>query len=186
MKRIEIILGGSGGQGLILAGIVLAEAALLAGWRAVQTQSYGPEARGGASRSEVIISDEEIEYPKVEQADILLAMNQESCDKYVSAVKAGGLAIVDSTYVSRLPSAPVRVISLPVTKTVRERLQKPVTANMAALGALVTLLAEIIPPALAEQALAEKVPAGTQEINREAFRLGRELAEGDARSRRSS
>lgn len=175
MKRIEVILSGSGGQGLILAGIVLAEAALLAGWQAVQTQSYGPEARGGASRSEVIISDEEIEYPKVERADVLLAMNQESCDKYVSAVKAGGLVIVDSTYVSRLPATPAKIVSLPVTKTARERLGKTVVANMTALGALVTFLPEI-PPALAVQALAERVPPGTEEINREAFWLGRELA----------
>lgn len=175
MKRIEIILSGSGGQGLILAGIVLAEAALLAGWRAVQTQSYGPEARGGASRSEVIISDEEIEYPKVEQADILLAMNQESCDKYISAVKENGLVIVDSTFISRLPATPARVVSLPVTKTARERLGKTVVANMTALGALVTFLEEI-PPGLAEQVLVTRVPDGTQEINREAFGLGRELA----------
>ncbi len=175
MKRIEVILSGSGGQGLILAGIVLAEAALLAGWRVVQTQSYGPEARGGASRSEVIISDEEIEYPRVERADVLLAMNQESCEKYVSAVKAGGLVIVDSTYVSQLPSASVKIVSLPVTKAVRERLGKPVAANMAALGALIAFLPEI-PPALAVQALAERVPPGTEEINRQAFWLGGELA----------
>lgn len=175
MKRIEVILSGSGGQGLILAGIVLAEAALLAGWRAVQTQSYGPEARGGASKSEVIISDEEIEYPRVERADVLLAMNQESCAKYISAVKESGLVIVDSTYVSRLPATPARIVSLPVTKTARERLRKTAVANMAALGALIAFLKEI-PPSLAVQALTERVPPGTEEINQEAFWLGGELA----------
>jgi len=175
MKRIEVILSGSGGQGLILAGIILADAALLAGWRAVQTQSYGPEARGGASKSEVIISDEEIDFPKVERADVLLAMNQESCAKYISAVKESGLVIVDSTYVARLPATPAKTVSLPLTKVARERLGKTVVANMTALGALVTFLKEI-PSDLAEQALVKRVPAGTQEINREAFWLGRELA----------
>ena len=75
--RKEICLSGSGGQGLILAGIILAEAAgIYDGLEVVQTQSYGPEARGGASRSEVIISEEEIDYPKVIKSDILLALTQ--------------------------------------------------------------------------------------------------------------
>ena len=173
--RKEIILSGSGGQGLILAGIVLAEAALLAGLRAVQTQSYGPEARGGASRSEVIISDEEIDYPKVERADLLLAMNQESCDKFIGAVKETGLAVVDSTYVLKLPAAAVRIVSLPVTQMTKERLGKIIVANMAALGALAHFLEEV-PFKLVEQALVQRVPRGTEEINREAFRLGLELA----------
>lgn len=174
--RKEIILSGSGGQGLILAGIVLAEAALLAGLQAVQTQSYGPEARGGASRSEVIIGDGEIDYPKVERADLLLAMNQEACDKFIGAVKETGLAVVDSTYVSELPAVAFRVVSLPITQATKERLGKAIVANMAALGALVYFLEEV-PLALAEQAIAQRVPRGTEEINRQAFRLGRELAE---------
>lgn len=174
MKRIEIILSGSGGQGLILAGIILAQAALTAGWQVVQTQSYGPEARGGASRSEVIISNEEIAYPRVEQADFLLAMNQEACAKYISAVKKTGLVLVDSTFVTRLPATTTKIISLPITKTVRERLGKTFVANMAALGALVAFLTEIS-PVVVEQALVERVPAGTEEVNREAFRLGIEL-----------
>ena len=80
----QIVLTGTGGQGLILAGIILAEAAVLDGKQAIQTQSYGPEARGGASRAEVIISDEAIDYPKVQKADTLLAMSQEAFDKYGS------------------------------------------------------------------------------------------------------
>ncbi len=175
MKRIEVVLSGSGGQGLILAGIVLAEAALAAGWRAVQTQSYGPEARGGASKSEVILSDVEIDYPKVERADVLLAMNQESCDKYIAGVKENGLVIIDRTFVSGLPASPARIISLPITKTVKERLGKVIVANMAALGVLVAHLPEI-PPDIAERALLKRVPPGTDLINRDAFRIGMELA----------
>ena len=78
----QIVLTGTGGQGLILAGIILAEAAVLDGKQAIQTQSYGPEARGGASRAEVLISDEAIDYPKVLKADTLLAMSQEAFNKY--------------------------------------------------------------------------------------------------------
>jgi 2-oxoglutarate ferredoxin oxidoreductase subunit gamma len=85
--RIEIRLGGSGGQGLILGGIILAEAAILDGKNAIQAQSYGPEARGGASKAEVIIADGEIAFPKVQNADVLLALTQKACDKYLSSLK---------------------------------------------------------------------------------------------------
>ena len=96
-KRIEIRLSGSGGQGLILAGIILAEAAIIDGKNAVQTQSYGPEARGGASRSEVIISNGSIDYPKVSKSDILLALTEEAVIKYKGSLKEDGLLILDSS-----------------------------------------------------------------------------------------
>ena len=88
-KCYEVRLAGTGGQGAILAGILLAEAAIRDGKNVAQTQSYGPEARGGASRSEVIISDDEIHYPKVIQAHITLCMSQEACDRYGSQMKKG-------------------------------------------------------------------------------------------------
>ncbi len=94
----ELRLSGSGGQGLILAGIILAEAALHDGKNVVQSQSYGPEARGGgASKSEVIISDAPIYYPKVNKCDILLSLTQKACDKYIDSLKAGGILILDNS-----------------------------------------------------------------------------------------
>ena len=103
--RYEIRLSGSGGQGLILMGIVLAEAiGIFEGKHVAQTQSYGPEARGGSSKSEVIVSDEEIDYPKAMKLDLLLAMNQKSCDEFYLDLKPGGLLIVDSTFVKQIPS----------------------------------------------------------------------------------
>src|SRR5512139_2762594 len=100
MERYEIRLSGSGGQGLILAGVILAEAAGIHDGKYVcQTQSYGPEARGGASKAEVIISDEEIDYPKAMKPDLLLAMNQRSCDTYLFDLKPNGVLVVDSTFV---------------------------------------------------------------------------------------
>lgn len=176
MKRIEIILSGSGGQGLLLAGLILAEAALKAGWHVAQSQSHGPEARGGASKSEVIISDEEINYPQAEQADVLLVMNEESCAKYLPKVKEGGLVLADRTYVSKLSSSTAKIVSLSITKTARERLGKTMVANMVALGALVTIFKEV-PADLVEQVLVKRAPPGTEKINREAFQIGRQLAE---------
>lgn len=95
MEFREFRLSGSGGQGLILAGIILAEAALKDGKNVVQSQSYGPEARGGASKAEVIISDKDINYPKVEKCDVLLALTQKAYDKYISTLKTGGVLIKD-------------------------------------------------------------------------------------------
>ena len=103
-ERLEIRLAGMGGQGMILAGVLLADAAIRDGKNAVQTQSYGPEARGGASRSEVIISSDEIDYPEVIQADVVLCMSQHACDKYAHPLKLDGLLIVDSGHVQRLPT----------------------------------------------------------------------------------
>ncbi|MGB4170782.1 MAG: 2-oxoacid:acceptor oxidoreductase family protein, partial [bacterium] len=90
MAQLEIRLSGFGGQGLITAGIILADAAIKEGKQAVQTQSYGPEARGGASKSEVIISDTTVDYPKVKEPSVLLAMSQEACDKYIDSLRDDG------------------------------------------------------------------------------------------------
>src|SRR5665647_932364 len=98
-KKYEIRLSGSGGQGLILAGIILADASLIQGINAVQSQSYGPEARGGASKSEVIISEEEIYFPKVQQCDLLLCLTQKSYDEYIASLKNDGILIIDDSII---------------------------------------------------------------------------------------
>jgi len=122
-ERMEICLSGAGGQGLILAGIILAEAAsIYDGKEAVQTQSYGPEARGGASRSEVIISNDFIDYPKVIESDILLALTQDACNKYVKNLSRDGILVVDSSIVKEIPSIPAKIYKFPVTKIAQERL----------------------------------------------------------------
>src|SRR3990172_8617479 len=96
-RQYEVRLSGSGGQGIILGGVILAEAAAIYEKKnAVQSQSYGPEARGGASKADVIISDEEIDYPKALKIDVLLALTQEACNKYIKDLKEGGVLIVDS------------------------------------------------------------------------------------------
>ncbi len=137
-KRIEIRLAGAGGQGIILGSIILAEAAGIHDGRYVsQTESYGAEVRGGASKAEVIISQSPIDYPMAVKLDVLLAMNQVSCDAYFMDLKPDGLLIVDSTYVKQVPTN--RYISIPFTDICRERLGISMLANIMALGSISVL-----------------------------------------------
>lgn len=172
---LEISLSGTGGQGLILAGIILAEAAVLDGKQAVQTQSYGPEARGGASKAEVMISDGEIDYPKVLAADILLAMSQEACNKYTGYLKDTGKLIIDSTFVKQVPDVRASVVSLPITHTARQELGNAMFANMIALGALVGMTKIVSRDSLVTAVL-ERVPKGTEQVNEKALELGIAMA----------
>lgn len=172
---LEISLSGTGGQGLILAGIILAEAALLDGKEAVQTQSYGPEARGGASKSEVIISEQAIDYPKVLAADILLAMSQEACNKYIGMLKNDGKLIVDTTLVRNLPAIAAQVFPLAITQTAREELGNTVFANIIALGALAGATRIVTHESLTKAVLA-RVPKGTEEKNQKALEIGYQLS----------
>lgn len=175
-QRVEIRLAGEGGQGLILAGVILAEAAAVYdGLHATQTQSYGPEARGGASKSEVVISDEEIDYPKVIEADYLLAMSQEACDRYVGNLRRDGLLIVDSTHVTRLP-LDRQAIQAPITRLAEEATGRRITANVVALGVLVGLTGVVSRKAI-EQAVRGRAPKGTEELNLKALVAGLDWAE---------
>ncbi len=174
MARYEIRLSGSGGQGLIFAGIILAEAAGIHDGKYVcQTQSYGPEARGGASKAEVVISDREIDYPKAIKPDLLLAMNQKACDAYFFDLNPAGMLIVDSTFVRQLPTT--RVVAIPFTRIAREKLGKETGANIIALGALVTLSGAVSLSSL-EAAVMNRSPTGTEDFNRKALELGIESA----------
>jgi 2-oxoglutarate ferredoxin oxidoreductase subunit gamma len=169
-KRYEIRLSGSGGQGIILSGIILAEAFGLYGGKFVaQTQSYGPEARGGASKAEVIVSDEEIDYPKAIKLDLLLAMNQKSCDQYYRDLKEDGILIVDSTFVNQVPTS--KAIEIPFTKIAKEKFHKEIVANIISLGAITEFM-DIISPKAMEEAVLARVPKGTERLNRDALKAG--------------
>ena len=173
-SRYEIRLSGSGGQGLILMGIILAEAiGIYDGKYVAQTQSYGPEARGGSSKSEVIVSDEEIDYPKVMSLDLLLAMNQKSCDEFYPDLKSEGTLIVDSTFVTQIPTP--KAFQVPFTRIAREKFEREVVANIIALGAL-SQLTPIVSSKAIESAVLARVPKGTEKLNREALRAGMNAA----------
>ncbi|MDA8235176.1 MAG: 2-oxoacid:acceptor oxidoreductase family protein [Clostridia bacterium] len=167
----QIRLAGSGGQGLILAAIILAEAAIQAGYNVVQTQSYGPEARGGASRADVIISKGEIDYPKVTNPNLLLVMSQQAYDKFSCLACLDGTIVVDSTFVDNICAAHCQVVSVPITKAVLDHLGENQMANVAALGVLAARQT-ILKPEFVREAIRYRVPSHKLDINLAAFDLG--------------
>ena len=169
-KRTEVRLAGEGGQGMILAGIILAEAAgIYSGKNVVQTQSYGPEARGGASKAEVVISDGEIDHPEVLDADVVVTLSQEAFKKFGTKIKSGGLLIVDADKVDS-SSAP-QAIRLPITKLAMDTTGRIITANTVALGVVVALTGVVSREAI-EKAVKARAPRGTEEMNHAALEAG--------------
>jgi len=173
-SRLEIRFSGSGGQGIILAATVLADAFVTTGKEVVQTQSYGPEARGGASKAEVIVSESEIDYPEVSAPDITLCLSQPAFDKYAYETKPGGLIIYDAQLVIPTPVPGVRLAGVPFAQLAEERLGKVVVANIVALGALLKLTKITTPESLRE-ALRRRLPARLLDLNLQAFAVGMEV-----------
>jgi 2-oxoglutarate ferredoxin oxidoreductase subunit gamma len=176
MSQYEIRFSGSGGQGLITAGVIFAEAAAIYDQiSAVQSQSYGPEARGGASKAEVIISDEKIQYPKATAIDICLALTQEAAGKYYKDIKANGILLVDQDFVLEPPKGDFKVIKLPIIKTAADEIGKAFVANIVATGAI-TALANKVTYASVEKAVLGRVPKGTEDMNKRALKAGYDMA----------
>ena len=176
-KQLELRLSGSGGQGLITAGIILAEAALLDHKNAIQTQSYGPEARGGASKAEVIISDKSIDFPKVTLPNMSLALTQIACDKYISDITEDGTIIVDDSIVLPAQLVAKNIYRLPIIKTAIQEVGKEIVANIVALGLIVRITGIVTDESL-EKAILSRIPKGTEDLNKLALKKGYELAEG--------
>jgi 2-oxoglutarate ferredoxin oxidoreductase subunit gamma len=173
--RTEVRLAGEGGQGMILAGIILAEAAsIYDDKQAVQTQSYGPEARGGASKSEVVIAAGEIDHPEVLAADVVVTLSSEAYDKYAGTVKPGGLLIVDDEKVHR--TIVDTAVKIPISRLAYDTTGKTITANTVALGVLVGLTGVVSRIAIAK-AVTARAPRGTEEMNARALLAGFEAAE---------
>jgi 2-oxoglutarate ferredoxin oxidoreductase subunit gamma len=169
-NRYDIRLSGSGGQGIILMGIILAEAiGIYDGKFVAQTQSYGPEARGGSSKAEIVVSDSEIDYPKALKLDLLVAMNQKACDDYYMDLKPDGILIVDSTFVKQIPIS--KTYQVPFTRIARDKFKRELVANIIALGAI-TKLTSIVSAKAIEQAAVSRVPKGSEKLNHDALRAG--------------
>jgi len=176
-KKHEVRFGGSGGQGQILAGIILAEAAILDGRNVTQTQSYGPEARGGASKAEVLISESLIHFPKIKSPTHMVLMSQEACNKYAGSIRTGGFLLIDSTLVHDTPPNKAgNVYRISITQIAQEQVGKALFANVVALGALVGLTKLVTKDSL-EKALVMHIPAGTEELNKKALYAGYKAAE---------
>ncbi len=176
-KKHEVRFGGSGGQGQILAGIILAEAAILDGCNVTQTQSYGPEARGGASKAEVLISESLIHFPKIKSPTHMVLMSPEACNKYAGSIRAGGFLLIDSTLVKDVPQNTAgNVYHVSITRIAKEKVGRALFANVVALGALVGLT-ELVSRDSLEKALTMHIPAGTEELNKKALYEGYKAAE---------
>ena len=171
----QLRFSGSGGQGVITAAIIFAEAAIVEGKNAVQSQSYGPEARGGASKAEVIIADKAIYHPKVLHPDYVLAMTQKAADKYYHDLAADGLLILDTDLVPEVPDFP-HIVRIPITKLAIEQVGKPLYANIVALGAIVRLT-QLVKLATVRKCVADRVPPATVEQNMHALQTGWDAAE---------
>lgn len=172
--NIEIRLSGTGGQGIISGGIILAEAAVIDGKEVVQTQSYGPEARGGASKAEVIISDEPVTYPKVIIPQYLLLMSPKAADLYADKVAEGGIILVDTSSVPSMPEVKARTIKLPISQLALEEIGNKQTANILAIGALAAI-GDLVSLAALEEATRNRLPKYA-DLNIRALRLGWDTA----------
>ncbi len=176
MERSRMVFSGSGGQGVITAAIILAEAAVLyEGLIAVQSQAYGPEARGGSTRSEVIISDTDIFFPKVNQPNVLICLTQEAYNKYSPSIRPGGLLITDTRYVKTEKKVDALQKELPMHHTVMEEIGKPIVLNICMLGALIGLT-DLLKPESIGKVLEARIPPGFLEMNQKALSLGIRLA----------
>lgn len=181
MERTRIVFAGAGGQGVITAGIVLAEAAVLYDdLMAVQTQSYGAAARGGAARSDVILSSEKINYPKVVQPNILVCLSQEACNRYAGILRPGGLLIVDPHFVCLERKVDAVVHTLTFHQSVLHAIGDTTVVNICMLAAVNTL-SHLVRAESIRKALHGRIPAAWIEKNLRAFDLGEELVRSSIR-----
>jgi 2-oxoglutarate/2-oxoacid ferredoxin oxidoreductase subunit beta len=171
--RLAVRVAGAGGQGIALAGLILAEAAVAAGRNATHAQAYGPESRGGASSAVVLMDDEEIEYPCADRVDVLVALSQEAYQRYIRELEPGGILLVDRGQVNT-DDGLATCHALPISETALHVLGTPVGANLVALGALIGLSGAVSVGAV-ERAIAARKPGGSAEPGLRAFRAGLEL-----------
>jgi len=175
MEKCRMVFSGSGGQGVITAAIVLAEAAVLyENLNAVQSQVYGPEARGGATRSDVILSEEEIDYPKVIQPNVLICLTQEAYNTYSHIIQPGGLLITDSRYVQLQRKVDARQRAYPMYQTVMEHIGRPIVLNICMLGVVIAQV-DMVKPESVLKVLKERLPEHAFALNQKAMQLGLEL-----------
>ncbi len=171
-ERLRLVFSGSGGQGVITAAIILAKAAAIyEGKNATQSQSYGAAARGGATRSDVLIADSDILFPKVIQPNILISLTQESYNKFAPILRPGGLLLMDSRYVTIEKKVAARHVALPMYETVMKEIGKPIVFNICMLGTLIGL-SGIVKPESILSVLETTIPKDFMDMNKKALELG--------------
>jgi 2-oxoglutarate ferredoxin oxidoreductase subunit gamma len=173
-KRIEVRISGLGGQGVVLVGQILGRAAIYDEKYAIQTQSYGAEARGSAAKSEVIISDDKVWFPMVRKCDILVTMSQGTLKEHLADLKENGTLLVDEHMVKEVPPVNAKVFRIPATKVAENELKSGIYANVVMLGALVGITGIVTVKAV-EKAIGDAVPQEYLEKNLKGFKKGLEL-----------
>jgi len=172
MKHTSLVFTGSGGQGVITAAIILAEAAVIhEGMNATQTQSYGAAARGGSTRADIIISDSPIFFPEVSQPNILVCLTQEAYTEFSPIIRPGGILLTDSRFVTITNAVDANQIQLPLYDTVMEKIGKPIVFNICLLGALLGVNAVVRPESVME-VIKTRVPADFVAMNNRALDIG--------------
>ena len=175
MDKMEIRLAGSGGQGVILATVILAKAAVIAGKYTAQSQSYGPEARGGACKAEVLISDQPIGFTKVQNPTFLMALTQSALEKYAKELPENCMVLINSDMEPTESLKDRPFISLDILGTAKDKVGKALTANIVAVGCINEFL-KIVDPGSLKKAVLDSVPKGTEELNAKALDAGISLA----------
>ena len=177
MRRTRLVFSGSGGQGVITAAIILAEAAVIhEGKNATQSQSYGAAARGGATRSDLIISEQDIDFPVVTQPNILVCLTQEAYNSFGPEIRPAGILLTDSRFVQTTKKVDARQIELPMYERVMAEIGKPIVFNICVLGALIGI-SELVQPESVMKVLGERVPKDFLEMNHQALKIGMELGQ---------
>ncbi len=170
----ELRLAGSGGQGVILASVIIAEAALLSGMNVAQSQSYGPEARGGSCKAEVVVSSQEIGFTKVQKPTFLMALTQKALNEYKHNLAPDCLVLIDSSLEKPEDLDSTRVIDAPILETAQKKVGKQQTANIVAVGCICKLLGIGSKESVAKAVLMH-VPKGTEVLNEKALEEGYNL-----------
>ena len=176
--RREIRIAGAGGQGVVTAGRILAEAAILSGLSATHNQVFGPQSRGGASRSDVVISDAEIGFPLADSIDLLIVLSAEASARFGAEPGPGVTVLADEVAVRETPPDAADVHVFPLVEAARRVAGGEIAAGVVALGALHSHAGIVTAPALRE-AVAARVPERHREMNLEALEAGMALVDGE-------
>ena len=176
MERCRMVFSGSGGQGIITAAVILAEAAVLyENLNAVQSQAYGPAARGGSTRSDIIISDSDINFPKVIQPNVLICLTQEAYNTFYPIIRPGGLLITDTRFVKTEKKVDAQQRELPMYQSIMDEIGKPIVLNICMLGAVISFT-KIVESESIMKILTSRIPSSFLDMNQKALNLGMELA----------
>jgi 2-oxoglutarate ferredoxin oxidoreductase subunit gamma len=177
---MNIRFSGFGGQGIVLSGFIMGNAALKDGNNAIQTQSYGSESRGGACRSDVIISDKNINELSPPEVDVLVSMSHSAFEKYIPMLKKGGTLIIDSDLVFPEDTKGLKFYGIPATDIAYKKFRRKIIGNMVMIG-YVTAITKIVSKKSAKESIKSNVPKGTEELNIKAFEEGYKLGQKEGK-----